>query len=450
MPVRIWPVVPIMGRSVKTNTKEVVQQPLTIELTRPQQNFFLSEHRYTAFVGGFGSGKSQSLFVKMLADKFQFPDINLLYAAPTYSLIRDIAFDRLQNMLDRAPVRYNLNKAENILEIENYGKILFRTLESPERLVGFEVFRIYVDELDTLRATQAEEAWNKLIGRCRQRSEVAPSAKNQIFVATTPEGFRFVYDRWIKRKTDDYTVIHAPTTSNPYLPEGYIESLRSSYPAELIDAYIEGQFVNLTSKTVYSAFNRRFNDCDETYFPYDILHIGMDFNVLNMNAVVHVIRGEKVFAIAEITGVENTPAMINTLAEIYRTHFPQKMVIYPDAYANAQHASNQNSSQTDHALLRGAGLTLDAPSANPSIKDRVQSMNHMFCDGTGNRRYYVNTTKCPNYTLALEQQVYDLNGMPVKDKSNNWDDIVDAAGYFISRKYPIIRERFSQGIVRNY
>lgn len=437
-----------MARGIKT-TREATE-PLTIELTSPQRDFFLSNRRYTAFVGGFGSGKSQSLFVKMLADKFQYPDVNLLYAAPTYSLIRDIAFDRLQNMLDRSPVNYNLNKAENILELENYGKILFRTLDSPERLVGFEVFRIYVDELDTLRSTQAEEAWNKLIARCRQRSEIDPNSKNQIFVATTPEGFRFVYDRWVKRKTDDYHVINAPTTSNPYLPEGYIDSLRSSYPAELIDAYIEGQFVNLTSKTVYTMFNRQKNDCDETYFPYDILHIGMDFNVLNMNAVVHVIRGDKVFAVAEITGVENTPSMINTLKEIYSTHFPHKMVIYPDAYANAMRTANLNSSQTDHALLRSAGLTLDTPNANPPIKDRVQSMNHMFCDGQGNRRYYVNTNTCQNYTLALEQQVFDNNGLPNKDKSNNWDDIVDAAGYFIHRKYPIVRETFSQTHIRNY
>lgn len=437
-----------MGRSIRTTREKV--EPLVIELTPPQRDFFLSDERYTAFVGGFGSGKSQSLFVKMLADKFAYPDVNLLYAAPTYSLIRDIAFDRLQNMLDRSPITYNLNKAENILELENYGKILFRTLDSPERLVGFEVFRIYVDELDTLRTSQAEEAWNKLIARCRQKTEVAPDAKNQIFVATTPEGFRFVYDRWIKRKTDDYRVINAPTTSNPHLPDGYIESLRSSYPAELIDAYLEGLFVNLTSKTVYTAFNRQHNDCDETYYPYDVLHIGMDFNVLNMNAVVHVIRGDKVFAIAEITGVENTPSMINTLQEIFPSHFPQKIIVYPDAYANAMRTANLNSSQTDHALLRTAGLTLDAPNANPPIKDRVQSMNHMFRDGHDNRRYYVNTTKCPNYTLALEQQVYDTNGMPTKDKSNNWDDIVDAAGYFISRKYPIIREMFTQTRIRNY
>ncbi len=426
------------------------KEPLMIELTTPQELFFLSPYRYTAFVGGFGSGKSQALFVKMLADKFSYPDTNLLYAAPTYSLIRDIAFDRLQNMLDRSPVNYRLNKAENTLEIENYGKILFRTLDSPERLVGFEVFRIYVDELDTLKASQAEESWNKLIARCRQKTEIDPLARNQIFTATTPEGFRFVYNRWVKNKTGDYHIVYAPTASNPHLPEGYIESLRSSYPAELVDAYLNGQFVNLTNKVVYSAFSRMKNDCNETYFPYDVLHIGMDFNVMDSHAVVHVIRGDKVFAVAELVKVDNTPEMINTMRETFPDHFPQKIIVYPDAYGNSARTSNASASQTDHSLLRSAGLTLDTPNGNPPIKDRVQSVNHMFCDGNGNRRYYVNTTLCPQYTQALEQQTYDLNGMPSKNKKDNFDDLVDAAGYFINRKFPILRETFSQTHIRNY
>lgn len=425
-------------------------ESLTIIPTTPQQEFILSNHRFTAFVGGFGSGKSQALFTKLLLDKFTYPDVNLLYAAPTYSLIRDIAYDRICMMLDCAPVSYNLNKAENILEIKKYGKILFRTLDAPERLVGFEVFRIYIDELDTLKHQNAQDAWNKLIARCRQKSVNNPTAPNQISVATTPEGFRFVYDRWVKRKEADYKIVHAPTHSNPHLPDGYIASLMSSYPAELIAAYIEGQFVNLTSKQVYSSFHRTLNDTTVQYESWEPLHIGMDFNVLNMNATIHVVRDDKVFATNEVTALENTPAMINYLKEAFPNHFPNRMIIYPDAYADSARTSMTSASQTDHSLLRDAGLTLDAPNGNPPIKDRVQSMNHMFCDGNGYRRYYVNTANCPSYTQALEQQVYDINGLPVKDKKNNIDDIVDASGYFIHRKYPIIRDRFIKTSLRNY
>jgi PBSX family phage terminase large subunit len=429
---------------------------LEIKLTPPQEQFFLAKERYVGFVGGFGSGKSQALFVKLLYDKFAFPDVNLLYAAPTYSLIRDIAHDRLCAMLDQAPVKYRLNKADNVLEIRNYGKILFRTLDSPDRLVGFEVFRAYIDELDTLKLDSARAAWNKLIARCRQKTSKNTRTTNQIFVATTPEGFRFVYHRWVKDANIHYRLIRAPTASNPHLPPGYIESLRASYPEELVEAYLNGQFVNLTSKIVYSSFRRDLNDSDEDYNAQDMLHIGMDFNVNNMNAVVHVIRrgansaDETVHAVAEIVRAKDTPTMIKTLKELFPDHFPNKMYIYPDAYGDSRKSSASEASKTDHGLLREASLTLITPNANPPIKDRIMAMNRMFSDGDGRRLYFVNSLKCPDYVHALESQTYDANGIPVKDSSNNVDDINDASGYFISRKYPLIKNKFTMGTTRNY
>jgi hypothetical protein len=425
--------------------------PQIIELTEPQERFFSSSSRYPAFCGGFGSGKSQALFLKMLSDKFSYPDVNLLYGAPTYSLIRDIAHDRICNLLDSCPVKYRLNKAEQIIEIDSFGKILFRTLDNPDRIVGFEVFRAYLDELDTLKHSDADAAWTKVIGRCRQKSVVDPTADNKVFVATTPEGFRYVYHRWVKQKKpgDEYELIRAPTYSNPHLPSSYIESLRSSYPAQLIDAYIEGEFVNLIAKTVYPNFTRGRNGCNETHTPQDILHVGMDFNVLNMNAVVHVIRGDKVFAVTELTEIDDTPTMIDYMREVFPDHFPHKIVVYPDAYGDSKKSAGITS-RTDHEHLKRAGLTLDAPLANPPIKDRVQAMNHMFLDGNGNTRYYVNLDKCSQYVLALEQQVYDHNGIPVKDKKTNIDDINDSAGYFIHKKFPIIKPTFEFGMVRSY
>lgn len=426
--------------------------PLVVELTTPQERFFVSKAKFPAFCGGFGSGKSEVLFLKMLFDKFAYPDCNLLYGAPTYSLIRDIAHDRLQNMLDAcANVKYRLNKAEQVLEIENYGKILFRTLDNPDRIVGFEVLRGYLDELDTLKHDDAADAWTKVIGRCRQKSKLVPNATNKVCVATTPEGFRYVYHRWVKMKKpgDDYELIKAPTYSNPHLPDTYIDSLRASYPSQLIDAYIEGEFVNLTSKTVYDMFSRSRNGCEATHESHEILHIGMDFNVLNMNAVAHVIRGNKVFAVTEITEVADTSTMIQYLESIFPEHFPHRMIIYPDAYGDSRRSANITS-QSDHQLLKSANLALDAPLANPPIKDRVLSMNHMFLDGNRNTWYYVNTDKCPNYTMALETQVYDHNGMPVKNKVTNIDDINDSAGYFIHRKFPIVKPSFDMLTVSNY
>ena len=77
-------------------------------------------------------------------------------------------------------------------------------------------------------------------------------------------------------------------------------------------------------------------------------------------------------------------------------------------------------------------------------------MNMMFHNGSGERRYKVNTTKCPEYTSALEQQIYANNAQPEKDRSNNIDDLNDSAGYFIHHEYSIVKPVFTQAYISSF
>ncbi|MBR9935890.1 terminase, partial [Klebsiella pneumoniae] len=75
--------------------------------------------------------------------------------------------------------------------------------------------------------------------------------------------------------------------------------------------------------------------------------------------------------------------------------------------------------------------------SNPPVKDRINAMNAMFCNGNGERRYKVNVKRCPVYTESLEQQVWGENGEP--DKTADNDHPNDAGGYFIVKQFPIIK-----------
>jgi len=405
-----------------------------IYLTDPQQEFFLAKDRFVAFVGGFGSGKSQSLFLKMLSDKFNDPESTLLYGAPTYSLIRDIAHDRLCMMLDQMPVSYNLNKADQCLHINGYGKILFRSLDRPERLVGFEISRAYLDELDTLKHKDAEEVWNKIIARIRQRTK--KKTKNKIYVATTPEGYRFVYTRWSKNVKAGYRLIKAPTESNLYLPDDYVQSLRDTYPENLIEAYLDGAFVNLTGKNVYSDFDRNLHHESVMINSKETIHIGCDFNVRNMNATCHVLRGNRSYQFAELTKMKDTPQLIETVKELYKNE-GHPIIMYPDATGKSN--KSIDASKSDIQMLRNAKLTVRANYSNPPIKDRVQSLNAAFKEG----KAFIDVDKCPESVDALEQQVYDANGLPEKNPADNIDDLNDSKGYFNYWHFPITRNQFT-------
>ena len=394
-------------------------------LTPAQRNFAGSKARFPAFIGGYGSGKSHAGIIRAISLKSQIPE-DVGYYLPTYDLIRTIAYPRFSEMLSELGIRFALNKQDAVIYTPDYGGVIrFRTMENPERIVGYETAHSILDELDTLPTEKAREVWQKVIARNRKNSKLG----NSVAVTTTPEGFRFVYETWKRdKKSDDYVMYKAKTEDNPFLPDGYIESLRDIYPSNLLQAYLDGEFVNLTAGTVYTEFDRTLNATSETIKDKEPLHIGLDFNVMKMAGVVHVLRGDNPHAVDELTGLLDTPAMIDVIRSKFAGH---RIFIYPDASGNNR--KSQNASASDIALLRQAGFNVLANPANPAVKDRVLSLNKLI----GERRYKVNPQTCPELVEALERQSYDKNGEP--DKASGFDHVIDGAGYFVAYKYPIHR-----------
>lgn len=393
-------------------------------LTDTQRAFATSKDAFPAFVGGFGSGKTAAAIARAMALKTAFKDCDVAYYLPSYQLVEDIAFKRFPELCDRKGWAYKINKQSKHIEFPNAGRIIFRTMDNPAAIVGYEVAHSILDELDTLPTAKASEVWNKVIARNRQKCAIP----NTVAVATTPEGFRFVYERWVKNKADGYVLFRAKTLDNAAnLPPDYIKNLENTYPTNLLSAYLDGEFVNLTAGSVYPSYDRALNATYETIQPKEPLHIGLDFNVTKMSAVVHVLRQDKPHAVMEFTGVFDTPAMIQIIKSRYQEH---PIFIYPDASGNAR--KSNNASESDISLLRQAKFQVMVNSTNPAVKDRVLSVNRML----ETRDYKINPDTCPSLVESFERQAYDKNGEP--DKTSGFDHVVDGAGYFITYRYPII------------
>ena len=395
-------------------------------LTGTQLAFASSRDPFPCYVGGFGSGKTAAAIARAVGLKMQFKDCDIAYYLPTYPLVEDIAFRRFPDLCERKGWQYTLNRTSAYIEFPGAGRIVFRTMENPDRIVGYEVAHSICDELDTLPIEKARNVWNKVIARNRQKCGMG----NTVAVATTPEGFRFVHERWVKNKAPGYVLFRAKTSDNASnLPEGYIDNLRNSYPAQLLSAYLDGEFVNLTSGSVYAEYDRALNASSETIQAGEALHIGLDFNVSHMAAVIHVLRGDEPHAVAELTEVFDTPAMIALLKRDYPGH---PIIIYPDA--SGQNRKSNNASESDLSLLKQAGFRICVNPTNPAVKDRVLSMNRMI-HNEGVRRYRVSVEHCPSLVESLEKQAYNKFGEPAKD--GGLDHILDAAGYVIAYRYPI-------------
>ena len=398
--------------------------------TASQKAFVYSEAPFPAFVGGFGSGKTAAAIARIMRLKRYCPQQDVAYYLPTYPLIEDVAFQRFPALFERHGIRYDLNRQRSVIETP-LGRIIFRNMEHPDRIVGYEVAHSIVDELDTLPMEKARAVWNKIIARNRQKAFTTKgrAVPNTVGVVTTPEGFRFVYERWKKNPARGYELIQAKTVENAAnLPPNYVQTLADTYPESLLQAYLEGEFVNLTSGSVYSSFDRVRHATNDKIEGNEPLHIGMDFNVNNMSAVTMVLRQGQPRAVDEMVGYRDTPDIIRGIKERYEGHH---ITIYPDASGASR--KSVNASLSDIALLRQAGFTVLANSRNPAVKDRIMAVNLLLEKG----ELLVNPDRCPTLIESLERQAYNKNGEP--DKDGGFDHMNDALGYFIVYKFGLTR-----------
>jgi hypothetical protein len=417
---------------------------VSLSLSEPQAVFLRSlDTKFRAYVGGFGSGKTFVGCLDLLMFAGENPGQVQGYFAPTYRDIRDTFWPTIEEASEMLGFRIVLRKADKEVHLYRgrayYGVIICRSMDDPAGIVGFKIARAMVDEIDILPIDKATLAWRKIVARMRV---VIPGVVNGIGVTTTPEGFKWTYETFKRAPKPGYGMVQASTYENAaYLPPDYIDSLRNTYPEELINAYLLGEFVNLTSGTVYRNYQREACRSAETIRPGEPLHIGQDFNVGNMTSIINVHRPDGVgpdkaqpgyHVAGEITGALDTPSLIAMLKE---RHPGRTIYIYPDASGGSRHSSN--ASVSDLALLRQAGFVVRAPSFNPPVKDRVLAVNTAYSKGL----LWVNDTAAPRFAEAQEKQAYDQNGEP--DKSTGFDHPCDAEGYFVHFTMPVLKPTFS-------
>lgn len=410
-----------------------------IALTKPQREFVMSESTHPAMVAGLGAGKSEAGIVRtiflMLENYSQTGDsIDTLITFPTYDLCKLRGMSGVEEVLQRMEFDYKVNKSEFSIEFKPFGKILFRSYDRPERIVAFQVAHSLCDELDTLSKEKAEVVWRKVSERTRQKSY----KPNSISCVTTPDqGLNgFVYNKWVEKNQDGYFLIKAPTTSNPYLPDGYIEQIRANYDSQLAEMYINGEFVNLSSNKVYHFFDRDLHSTTRMITPMDNhIHVSIDFNIGGCCATATVVINNVPHIMDEYTSQNTDDFILKT-----KNRFKGRVItVYPDASGISE---STNASASDIAMIKKAGLNVNVPKKNPFVRDRINAVNSLL----SHERFKINTAKCPETVKALEQQGYDKHNKPEKfDTHPAIDDWVDSLGYMIHRLFPVVKPQINKG-----
>ncbi len=284
-----------------------------------------------------------------------------------------------------------------------------------------------MDEFDILKTDKAHQVMRKLSARLRQK--YPDGKKNQRWVSTTPEGFKATYQLFKKDPLPDSKLIQMSTYSNAHnLPDDYIQGLLDLYPEQLIEAYLNGEFVNLQAGSVYYTFDRKKHNTRYVARPREPILVGMDFNVTDMCASAWIRRRANLYAVDEFFGIRDTPDMCDVLKEAYPDN---QVTIFPDA--SGKGTSSKSASLSDIKILKDAGFKVRAQRKNPLIKNRVASINKRV----EKERSFVNIDRC------LEQQAYDpVTGQPEKDGFQ--DNRNDGVGYLHHYLYPIVHKTITE------
>jgi len=400
-----------------TETYEAMRERIYEGLLPAQRDFVDDlEHKILGFCAGFGAGKTRALCAKAIFLAMDNPRTVGAVFEPTHVMIRDVFMRAFDEFLEEYGIEHD-----------------FRVSPQPEYVLHLTLSFVLADEIDTSSHEIAQKASEMMLARLRG------GVKPQLAVASTPEGYRWMYNTFVENGDNpDRRLIRAKTTDNPHLPAGFVESLYANYDPQLIASYIEGEFTNLANTTVYAAFDRDRHWCDTEIQPDDRLLIGVDFNVGAVFTEVLVRRGDEFHAVAEHYP-KDTPALVRLLQETYPDHLAAgNLVIIPDAASRQR--TTTNSSESDLSLLKKGGFVVKAQTANPPVSDRINCINVLLLAN----RLLVHP-RCKYLVKSLEQQAFDKTGKPEKG-IGGLDDIsgpVDALGYGCYYLAPL--RRFATG-----
>ena len=393
-----------------------------MQLTKPQSEIFCSPSRFRAVVAGRRFGKTFLSTGEILRAAIGGSNRNCWYVAPTYGAAKEIAWDML---IQTIPEEYIQKTNETALTIKliNGSVISLKGAEKPNNLRGRALDFVVLDEFADMRP----EAWNEVL-----RPSLSDRQGHALFIGT-PKGRNHFYDLWASGLdgAEGWDSFQYTTLQGGNVPEKEIEQARSDLDERTFNQEYCAEFVTY-SGLIYYAFSRELSvinvdDNDGT------LHIGMDFNLDPMSAVICLRHGQDLLAIDEIVMYgSNTDEMV---AEIKDRYPNRHIIIYPDPASRQRKTSAGG--RTDLSILQNAGFSVKVKKQHPLVRDRINAVNSRLLSGDGNRHLFV-SPKCKQTIKSLERQTYkEGTSIPNKDGT---DHMNDALGYLVEYLFPIRTE----------
>lgn len=391
-----------------------------MQLTPPQSDIFTCPARFRVVVAGRRFGKTFLSTAELLNRALSKPDQNVWYVAPTYKAAKEIAWDMLTSQIPREYVG-KTNETSLSITLKNGSTIALKGAEKPDNLRGRSLDFVVLDEFADMR----KEAWYEVI-----RPSLSDRQGSAALFIGTPKGRNHFYDLYGKGvdKDDGWQSYQYTTIEGGNVPPDEITSAKADLDDRTFQQEYQAQFVNY-SGIIYYGFKR-----EQSVVRHDgehpVIHVGMDFNLDPMSAVLMTRKGDTLHVFDEIVMFgSNTDEMV---AEIRTRYGNGTIVIYPDPASRQRKTSAGG--RTDLSILQNAGFDVRVRSSHAAVRDRINSVNSRLLSKDGQRRLFVDP-KCKKVIESLERHTYkEGTSQPEKD---GFDHMNDALGYAVEYLFPI-------------
>ena len=391
-------------------------------LSKPQKQVLECDKRFRVLITGRRFGKT-FLAITELAKFSRYPKKKVWYVAPTYRMAKDIVWFELVDKLTKHKWIKKTNNSDLSILLRNGSTISLRGADNENSLRGVGLDFLVMDEFADVK----EHAWYEVL-----RPTLSDKNGSALFCGT-PRGYgNWSYNLFTK-EDNNWASFQFTTLDGGQVSANEIEQAKADLDERTFNQEYMASFVNYAGQIYYN-FDRKENVIDKYEPKTAEIHIGMDFNIDPMSAVVTEIQGDKIIIYDEIILYSsNTDEMVQ---EIKTRYSGKHIFIYPDPASKQRKTSAGGT--TDLAILKNAGFNMRVRNNHPLIRDRINSVNTKLKNANGKRTLFI-ANNCKTMLKSIERQIYK-EGTSVPDKDNNYDHMNDALGYLVEYLFPVRRE----------
>jgi hypothetical protein len=401
-------------------------------LTKPQTEVINNKSRFRVLITGRRFGKT-FLAINELAKFASQSNKKVWYIAPTYRQAKQICWNDLKDRLIQHRWVKKINNSDLTITLKNNSSITLRGADNEQSLRGVGLDFIVMDEF----ADVHKEAWYEVL-----RPTLSDTKGHALFCGS-PRGFgNWSYELFKQGETNkDWASFKYTTLEGGQVDDNEIEQAKQDLDIRTFQQEYEATFVNY-SGMIYYNFNRQKNIVDKYDKDAGVLHIGLDFNVDPMSAVICIIVNEIIIVVDEIQIYSsNTQEMCEEIKTRYQN---KKIVVYPDPSARQRKTSAGGF--TDLSILKNAGFDVKCKNTAPLIRDRINAVNAKLKNVNGKNSLFI-VKSCKNVIKSIERQIYK-EGTHVPDKDSGYDHMNDALGYLIEFNFPLRRNFVANPVKR--